>query len=99
MPGLREQTKAKPQQTVGAQLEQDPCQQHRHRRGSLGVGIRQPGVKREQGDLDAESDQQRTHQHQLTGHAQLPGQHRTQAEIHGARHQRQAEKRRQDQHP
>ena len=62
------------------------------------MGIRQPGVEGEEGDLDAEADQQSTHQQQLGGHAQFTGKDRPQAEVHGSGDQSNAKEGTQDQH-
>ena len=97
LPGIGEQAKAEAKQAIGAQLEQHAGQKNRHWCGSLGVGIRQPGVEREEGNLDAEADQQSAHKHQLGGHAQFTSQDRPQAEVHGSSDKRNSEERAENQ--
>ena len=62
------------------------------------MGIRKPGVKRKQWNLDPETDQQSSHQHKLSGHPHFPGKNGPQAEINAACHEGQAQEGSQDQH-
>ena len=53
--GLRKEGEPQPQEAVGAHLQEHGGQQHRARRRRLDVGVGQPGVEREERDLDGES--------------------------------------------
>ena len=76
---LGEQVQTEPQEPVGAQLEQHPGQDHRSGGRGLGVGIRQPGVEREDRDLHGEG--------QSEGQEHPPGGGRLQALGLGQGHQ------------
>ena len=45
------------QQGVAAHLQQNPGQQHVDRGRRFAVGIREPGMQRNDGELDAKGDQ------------------------------------------
>ena len=51
---LGEEIDTEAQEAVGAELEHDAGQDHRARRGGVGVGVGQPGVHREQRNLHGE---------------------------------------------
>ena len=54
--GLGEQVDAETHEPVGAELQHHRREDHRTCGGRLGVGVRQPGVQREQRHLDCEGD-------------------------------------------
>ena len=56
--GLRQHLHVEAQQGITPHLEQDPRQQHGHRRVCLTVGIGQPGVEWENRQLHAEAHQE-----------------------------------------
>ncbi len=56
--GVREEGETEPQQAVDPHLGKDRRQQDRHRGGSLGVGLRQPGVEREDRRLHREGQKE-----------------------------------------
>ena len=55
---LRQHLHVEAQQGIAAHLQQHPRKQHRHRRIGLTVGIGQPGVQGEHGQLDAKAHQE-----------------------------------------
>ena len=61
------------------------------------MGIREPGVKREERNLDPEPNEQSTHQQQLGGDGHGTWKNRVDIEVNGARCQGQSEKSSQDQ--
>ncbi|CAI8160193.1 MAG: Uncharacterised protein [Synechococcus sp. CC9902] len=56
--GLRQHLHVEAQQGVAPHLQQDACEQHRHRCVGFAVGIGKPGVQREHRQLDPESHQE-----------------------------------------
>ena len=60
--GAREVAQADPDQAIAAHLQQDPGQQHRHRRGSFDMRVGQPGVEREGGQLDRKTKEEEPEQ-------------------------------------
>ena len=70
---IGEQADIEAQQAVGAHLQQNARQQHRSGGGCLHVRVGQPGVKREERDLDRKGDEEAEEEPQRgvfeTGHA------------------------------
>ena len=59
VPGIGQHGAVEPDETVGPQLEQDAGQDDRSTGGRLDVGVGQPGVEREHGNLDGEGEAER----------------------------------------
>jgi len=55
---LRKEADIEAQQSIRAHLQQHAGEQHRSGGGRLHVRVRQPGVKREKGDLDRKRDEE-----------------------------------------
>ena len=55
---IRKKADIEAQQAIGTHLQQHAGQQHRSRGWGLDVRIRQPGVKREEWNLDRKGDEE-----------------------------------------
>ena len=63
--GLRKQGNRETHQPIQSHLQQNAGQDHRTRRRSLGVSVRQPSMEREHGDLDGEGNEESPEQPDL----------------------------------
>jgi len=90
---VREKRHREPDEAVGPEFEQDRGQDHRARRRSLRVGVRQPGVEGEHGYLDREGQEERQERPDLEGRRKAAaGRERAQRlEVEGA-HPRSADR-------
>ncbi len=64
---LREEADVETQQTVGTHLQKDACQQDRSGGRGFDVGVGQPGVKRDDWNLDRKGDEEAEEEPQRGG--------------------------------